>query len=158
MVQEAYESAAAQYKSPLKENNLIVFARFVGFAYYHAKKYEEALRYLKLNNSSKLSGFELAYLSAVYFKKGDLLASNQYKTKLEQRLAEGEYHLNWSLAIVHLARNESKLALGYLEASMASNEIGLAWITSLDPIFKPLEGHPNFLAIRAKMNYYELKD
>lgn len=69
-------------------------------------------------------------------------------------MLKGELHLNWPLAIVHMSRNEVDIALDYLEKSLEANESDLALITSLDPIFNPLEAHPRFIEIRQKMTYY----
>ena len=160
IISEEYKKAITQYKIPLEKTQIPSFAMFVGFAHYHSKEFDKALYYLNFSatDKKKASGFIIAYLSATHFKKGNQAESDSYKLELEKRLADGENHLNWPLAIVHLSRNEGEFALDYLEESIKQDEIGLAFFTSLDPIFKPLSNNPRFMEIRRQMNFYELKN
>lgn len=160
MISGEFEKAIAQYKLLFEKTGLPTMGQLTGFAYYHSQKYIEALHYLDLaaSGQEKQPGILTAYLSATHFQQGNQLESDAYKSELEDRLAAGENHLNWSLAIVHMARNEEEKALDYLEESVKESENGLAFFTSLDPIFEPLTNHPRFREIRRQMYYYGLEN
>lgn len=160
MISGEFEKAISQYKISFDKTKIPYWGIWIAFAYYHAQKYDDALHDFNfaINGLEKKCGFLTAYLSAVHFKKGDQVKSDAFKAELENRLAAGENHLNWPLAIVHMSRTEVGTALDYLEESVKKSENGLAFFTALDPHFDALSDHPRFREIRRQMNYYELKD
>ncbi len=156
MISGEFEEAANQYNIIYQKSQIPSFAMFVGLANFHAKNYNVALEYFNYvsDGENKVSGFVEAYLSSIFWKEGNKTLSDTHKQNVLKRLANGEHHLNWPMAIIHLSRNEIDIALDYLEESFAKDENTLAFFTSLDPIFDILNDHPRFIELRKQMNYY----
>jgi len=152
-----HEEAQINYKKAVEAFDISFFNLFMGWSFFNSVDYENAeFHLLKATRQDSVPlAMAIAYLSNLYWNKGDREKSNLYKQQLLDRLQSGEHHLNLPLAMIFSNRSEKNIALDYLEKALDLSEYGVAVMTSLDPIFSELHSEERFINLRKRMQYYD---
>lgn len=151
-----FQNSVNTYETIVQLVDSPIFHYLLGWAYYHDGQYENALNSMKsaFENYQYISSSGLAYFSNIHYKLGNTSKSNEYKKLLEKKLLQGEKHSLFSLALISAVQGNNESTLKYLERHQNESPSSMAYELNIDPLFKPLYGHPRFRAIREKMQYY----
>jgi TolB-like protein/Tfp pilus assembly protein PilF len=155
--EEKYKEAQILYEEAARIAPVSMFNTFLGWNYYHNGEYKKALTQLSntYNESDLPTTLNVAYLSNTYFKLGDMIRSEFYLQELIDRDIAGEHHINLYISLVYAARGDKDNAMQFLAKAMDRRNWGIAFLTNVDPIFKPFYNDPTFKKIRMQMQYYE---
>ncbi len=129
------------------------FHFFLGWSYYHDSQYDEAIKHF--TKSSEPIPLSLAYLSNAHMKLGNIKQSEGYFNQLTDRIERGESQLNLMMAIIYAAKGNIDESLSWLEKAQRENDLGLAYMANVDPIFEILYDHPRFIELRNRMQYFD---
>ena len=158
MIKGNYEEAQNLYQQTVDKVDVQIFNAFLGWSYYHGKKYKKALKVLlRMHNMEGVRpvAFNTAFVSNAYYMLGDNESSDRYLKELLDRDKKGEHHVNFYLSMIYSARKNIPKALDYFELAFKKQEYNFILMTGIDPIFKILHNEPRYIEIRRKMQAFE---
>ena len=158
MLEGNYNEAQKLFQQAVDQLDIPFFNSYLGMSIYHKGEYNKALETLEkayIRSENRPIALNVAYLSNVHFKLGDMAQSDHYLNELKERESNGEHHINQYISVVYAGRNDVQQALNYLEIATNKNEQGMAVNIGFDPIFKILYDEPRFIEIRKGMQYYD---
>ncbi len=105
------------------------------------------------NEISKITqeDLKLFLLTIAHFGEGKRQTSDQELSSL-MKLIKGKRDWNFLLAELHAFRNESELAIRYLQTAFDQKEFFVSAAVKTDPFLDPLRTDPRFLAILKKFD------
>ena len=136
------------------DTNLPLAHGYLGEAYCHQHKYEEAVAELQQAQSAT-SGchFGVGLLGYCYGRWGKTDEAQRLLSRL-QELSKTTYVPALSSAMTHIGMANIDLALEFLYRAYDERYGALVWLP-LEPIYDPLRADPRFQALLRRMNFPE---
>lgn len=152
-----YDQAIYSFKQAVAFQDIPGFNFYLGWAYYHQRKYENSLRYLEksIKGEAEPLALALAFLSNIYFQLGDIEKSEHYRNIILQQQSSGMSNLNIPLAMISAARINTDEALYFLEKAYEEKEFGFAYYVNSDPVFDSLKNNTAFLDLISRIGFVQ---
>ena len=134
------------------EPNLSLAHGYLGEAYCHQHRYEEAAAELhKAQPTPPGCHFSVGLLGYCYGRGGKTDDAQHLLTRL-QDLSKTTHIPALSLAMTHIGMNDTDLAFECLHRAYEERNGALCWLP-VEPIYDPLRSDPRFQALLQRMNF-----